>query len=97
MHSLVTALSNDFTTLSFALLKDEGTFTEIGKNNIWSFTRACAVRPTVDYVAVQADDGCRECPGWNRDPWWFNSQLRKLRAGAEAEEITPLPLQGFDR
>ena len=34
--------------------------------------------------------------GWNRDVWWFNSQLQKLMVGVEAEVITPLPLQGFE-
>jgi len=51
--------------------------------------------PTVDYVAVAVDDGCRGCVGWNRDPWWFNGQLRRLTAEVEAQRVTPLPYHDF--
>ena len=95
LHSLVNSLSNDIISLSSAVLASRGSFLEIGKNNIWSHGRSLAGRPCVDYVAVAVDDGCRNCPGWNLDPWWFNAELRLLSAHAHAGEVQPLPLEGF--
>ena len=90
LHSVVSALSNDFVPLSLASLQQEGTFSEIGKNLIWSHDRSLASHPLADYLAVAVDDGCRNCPGWNRDPWWFNSKLRQLFARVRSGEAQPL-------
>ena len=94
LHSLVNALSNDFISVSLGLLASRGVFLEIGKNNIWSHRRSLASRPAVDFVAVAVDDGCRNCPGWNMDPWWLNMELRQLSARAQAGEVRPLLLEG---
>ena len=94
-HSLVTALSNDFISLSLAMLAPQGVFAEIGKNSIWSHGRSLAARPFVDYVAIAVDDGCRNCPGWNLDPWWFNRELLQLSARVRAREVQPFLLEGF--
>ena len=95
LHSLVSALSNDFISLSLAMLAPQGVFAEIGKNSIWSHGRSLAARPFVDYVAIAVDDGCRNCPGWNLDPWWFNRELLQLSARVRAREVQPLLLEGF--
>ena len=95
LHSLVSALSNDFVCLSLALLAPQGVFLEVGKNDIWSQDRSLAAMPSVDYVAAAVDDGCRSCPGWNVDPRWFNSELQQLSARARAGEVQPLPIEGF--
>lgn len=94
LHSVVNALSNDFVSLSLATLASQGMFLEIGKNQIWSLDRSLVAHPFVDYVAVAVDDGCRSCPGWNVDPWWFNNELRQLSAGACNGAVQPLPLEG---
>ena len=94
VHSLVNALSNDFISVSLGLLACRGVFVEIGKNNIWSHGRSAASWPLVDFVAVAVDDGCRDCPGWNMDPWWFNRELRQLSAHAQAGVVQPLLLEG---
>ena len=95
LHSLVNALSNDFLSLSLAMLASRGMFFEIGKNSIWSHGRSFASRPFMGYVAVAVDDGCYKCPGWNVDPWWFNSELRQLSALALTGEVQPLPFECF--
>ena len=86
LHSLVNALSGDFISVSLGLLETHGVFAEIGKNNIWSQRRSFTSRPSVDFVAVAVDEGCRNCPGWNMDPWWFNVELRQLGARVQAGE-----------
>ena len=104
VHSLINSLSNDFIPLSFALLTDGGTFAELGKNSIWSSARCSAAQqhvhqPTaplhVYYAAVAVDDGCRNCPGWNDDPWWFNNQVLQLTARVEAGVVSSLPFERF--
>eukprot|EP00966_Prymnesium_polylepis_P230954 5344621-Prymnesium_polylepis.1 len=95
VHSVVNSLSKDFISLTFALMAQDGAFLEIGKNNIWSQTRATAAQPMVDYVAVAVDEGCRNCTGWNADPYWFNQQLRQLLDAVRSEEVMPLPQQTF--
>jgi NADPH:quinone reductase-like Zn-dependent oxidoreductase len=95
LHSLLNALSNDFVSLSLATLAPRGVFLEVGKNGIWSQDRSLAAMPFVDYVAVAVDDGCRSCPGWNKDPWWVNSELLQLSTRARAGEVQPLLFEGF--
>ena len=95
LHSVINALSNDYISLSFALLTKGGAFVEIGKNGIWSQAHASTVRQSVDYVATAVDEGCRNCTGWNADPWWFNQQLQLLNKAALVQKVTPLPQQGF--
>jgi hypothetical protein len=94
MHSLVSALSNDFIPVSLGLLASRGVFVEIGKNNIWSHGRSLASRQLVDFVALAVDEGCQDCPGWNVDPWWFNRELRQLSARAQAGVVQPLLFEG---
>ena len=94
LHSLVNSLSNDFISLSLGLLASQGVLLEIGKNSIWSHDRALAAQPLLDYVAVAVDDGCRHCPGWNVDVWWFNGKLRALTARACAGDVQPLLFEG---
>ena len=94
LHSLVNALSDDFISASLGLLASRCAFVEIGKNNIWSHGRVLVSRPCVHFIAVAVDEGCRGCPGWNLDPWWFNMELRQLSTRAQAGEIQPLPREG---
>ncbi|MDC0525428.1 hypothetical protein OAO87_00420 [bacterium] len=49
----------------------------------------------MDYVPVAVDDGSRNCPGWNMNPWWFNKELRQLSASVQAGEVQPLLFEGF--
>ena len=95
LNSLVTALSNDFVSLSLSMLAPQGVFLELGKNRIWSHGRTLAARRFVNYVAVAVDDGCHNCPGWNVDPWWFNSELKQLSAHVLTGEVQPLLFEGF--
>ena len=78
LHSLMSALSNDFVPISLGILASQGMLLEVGKNHVWSHSRSLAAQPCVDYVAVAVDDGCRDCQGWNNDPWWFNGELLQL-------------------
>ena len=94
LDATVNSLSKDFIPLSLAKLAC-GTFLEIGKNNIWSRCRMLAAHPRADYVAVAVDEGCRNCPGWNLDPWWFSGELRQLTEGVNAGVVSPLPVEGF--
>ena len=95
LHSLVNALSSDLISVSLGLLASQGVFVEIGKNNIWSHGRTLASRPLVDFVAVAIDEGCRDCPGWNMDPWWFNRELRQLSARVQDEVVQSLLLEAI--
>ena len=95
LHSLINALSNDFISASLSMLAIGGARIEIGKNQIWSLERCSAARVLIDYVAVAVDEGCRRCPGWNRDAWWFNCQLKELAAASAAGTVSPLPIMGF--
>ena len=94
LHSLVNALSKDFISISFGLLASRGVFAEIGKNKIWSHGRSLASQQQVDFTAVAVDEGCRDCPGWNVDPWWFNRELREASARVQAAELQPLLFEG---
>jgi len=95
LHSLINALSNDFISASLSMLASGGALIEIGKNHIWSLERCSAARLSIDYVAVAVDEGCRRCPGWNRDVWWFNLELRQLSAASAAGNVTALLITSF--
>jgi enoyl-CoA hydratase/carnithine racemase len=92
---VLTALSNDFIPCSMALLAQQGVFHEIGKNNIWSVQRTDAAASHIDYLTVAVDDGCRNCPGWNGDPWWMQGRLQALTRQADAGTVHALPVACF--
>ena len=87
---LITALSNDFVSSSFALLSEHAIYIEIGKNAIWSAPRAEAARIDVVFLAVAVDEGCRNCPGWNYSQEWFRGQLQALTQQVKAGHVSPL-------
>jgi enoyl-CoA hydratase/carnithine racemase/NADPH:quinone reductase-like Zn-dependent oxidoreductase/3-oxoacyl-(acyl-carrier-protein) synthase len=92
LNSLINALSKDFISTSAALLASGGTFTEIGKNAIWSYLRCCAAQLSIVYIAVAVDEGCLSCSGWNCDPWWFGNRLHKLAACVHTGTVTTMPI-----
>ena len=98
IHTVANSLSSDFISLSVALVARAGTFMEIGKNSTWSMQRCSSSRPDmqgeVGCIAVAVDEGCRSCPGWNRDPWWWFTVTLQLLARVPAR-AAPLPLQSF--
>ena len=90
VHCVINALSDDFIPLSLGLLASRGAYLEIGKNSIWSLSRSIAAAVSVTFVAVAVDEGCRSCPGWNNDAWWFQFEILHLSTQVQAGEVTPL-------
>ena len=54
-HVCINSLSNDFTTTSFAMLRERGCFQEIGKRGVWSSQRQAASVPSVQLEASLAE------------------------------------------
>eukprot|EP00964_Phaeocystis_antarctica_P006945 scaffold3752_cov88-Phaeocystis_antarctica.AAC.1 len=93
--AVLSALSKDFTSASFGLLSEAGAFLEIGKLGVWSVARTAASAATADFVAVEIDDGCRNCPGVNNEPLWMQAQLGRLAQQVDAGAVRPLPHATF--
>ena len=90
MDALLNSLSVDFISVSFALLREGGSFEEVGKRAIWAPVRHTASSPSTSYAPVAFDQDM------SNSPMWFHGIMNVLARRADVAEVTSLPLSSFD-
>ena len=89
-HAVLSSLSLDFISVSFACVGEGGAFEEIGKLGVWAAARHAAAAPHSAYCAVALDADMAH------DPAWMQGVLCLLATRGRAGDITSLPLRSFD-
>jgi NAD(P)-dependent dehydrogenase (short-subunit alcohol dehydrogenase family)/acyl carrier protein len=87
---VLNSLSLDFIVASFASLRENGAFEEIGKRGIWASDRHLASVSSTSYSAIALD------ADMEADPTWYNMVLRLLASRGATGAATSLPWQSFD-
>ena len=88
-HSVLNSLSEDFISVSAALLGESGILEELGKRGAWSTQRAHAAN-----VRLSSLDMAAEVPS---DPQWYQQiVLKSLALRATAGVLHELPTHVFD-
>ncbi|SCL23206.1 Acyl transferase domain-containing protein [Micromonospora pallida] len=86
---VLNSLADEFIPRSIGVLREGGTFLEIGKRGIWDAERVARLRPDVQYhpfdLGAVAD----------ADPALIRETLRELTDGLGAGRLAPLPLRAF--
>lgn len=81
---------DDYIPRSLALLNKGGRFMEIGKRGTWTHERVREARPDVMYEKIAADTMME------REPWKYNSYLKRLLQRVEEGGLKPINLHIFD-
>jgi Dehydrogenases with different specificities (related to short-chain alcohol dehydrogenases) len=90
LDAALNSLSFDFIAASFALLREGGAFSEIGKRAIWAPSRHAASAAATVYCAIALDADMA------LEPMWMHRTLALLATRADAAVVTSLPLISFD-
>ncbi|MEO0684735.1 MAG: zinc-binding dehydrogenase, partial [Cyanobacteria bacterium J06649_11] len=86
---VLNSLSGDFIDKSFAVLKDDGCFLEIGKRDVWSSERVKQVKPNSQYSLIDLMSLAQQQPDL------IQLMLSELMLLFENEQLKPLPHQVF--
>ena len=89
-HGVLNSLSADFIAVSFALLREGGSFQEIGKRAIWSAPRHAHAAPATTYGAIALD------ADFATSPAWMHTVLSLVSSRADQGAVAALPLASFD-
>jgi len=84
---VLNSLAGEFIPKSFAALKDDGRFLEIGKTAVFTAEQAAAVRPRALYATINLFRMCRE------EPVKVGAMLRRLIDRFAAGELRPVPIR----
>jgi acyl carrier protein len=86
---VLNSLSGDFIDKSFAVLKEDGCFLEIGKRHVWSLEQVKQVKPNAQYALIDLMSLAQHQPDL------IQSMLQDLMQLFENEQLKPLPRQVF--
>jgi acyl transferase domain-containing protein/acyl carrier protein len=86
---VINCLSGDFIKYSVDMLKDGGTFIEIGKRDIWTSAKMKEYRPDIHYDIIAIDNLIE------KNPLWFQGQLYNLLNLINDKKLSPIPVSIF--
>ncbi|PMB27477.1 polyketide synthase [Fischerella thermalis CCMEE 5198] len=86
---VLNSLRGDFIAASFAVLKPQGRFVEIGKIDVWTEEQVKQVKPNADYFLVDLVDLCQ------RQPELIQNMLQQLVAEFANHRLQPLAAKVF--
>ncbi|MBD2252773.1 type I polyketide synthase [Nostoc parmelioides] len=86
---VLNSLRGDFIPASFAVLKPQGRFVEIGKIDVWTEEQVKQVKPNADYFLVDLVDLCQQ------QPELIQNMLQQLVEEFEQHRLQPLAAKVF--
>ncbi|BAB74378.1 hypothetical protein DSM107007_52650 [Nostoc sp. PCC 7120 = FACHB-418] len=86
---VLNSLRGDFIAASFAVLKPQGRFVEIGKIDVWTEEQVKQVKPNANYFLVDLVDLCQQ------QPELIQNMLKQLVEEFEQHRLQPLAAKVF--
>ena len=90
LHAVLSSLSYDFVSVSFAVLGEGGAFQEIGKRSVWSLARHRECFPLTSYCTIALD------ADMSHNLVWMHSVLCLLADRSSSGAVASLQLVAFD-
>ncbi|MFE0593660.1 SDR family NAD(P)-dependent oxidoreductase [Micromonospora echinospora] len=86
---VLNSLADEFIPRSIGVLRESGTFLEIGKRGIWAAEQVAELRPDVEYHPFDLGEVA------DADPELIRATLREVTDALGAGRLAPLPLRTF--